>query len=59
MKKTYITPALEVIRINTTMLLAMSVSETEVDPNDALGRDDNNSGNGNHPSPPNLWDQAW
>jgi len=39
MKKTYINPAMETVKIATQQMLAMSVSETEVDGSKALGRD--------------------
>ncbi|MBQ9203094.1 MAG: hypothetical protein IJ155_02505 [Prevotella sp.] len=39
MKKTYINPEIEVVKLATQQMLAMSVSETEVDGNKALGRD--------------------
>lgn len=57
MKKEYTAPAMEVININTMgMLLSMSVNEKEVDPDEALGRED---GFVNRPSNPNLWEQSW
>lgn len=61
MKKTYIKPSMEVIKINTTGILAASAEtittySDEVNTSDAnvqLGRD------GNTPSNPNLWEQGW
>ena len=58
MKKTYITPEVEVIKVGAVSMLAtsMGISDKEVDTSDGnvqLGREDNN------PSSPNLWDQGW
>lgn len=58
MKKTYITPEMEVIKVGAVSMLAasMGVNEDTVDTSGngvQLGREDNN------PSSPNLWDQGW
>ena len=59
MKKTYITPEVEVIKVGAISMLAASMGindDKEVDTSDGgvqLGREDNN------PSRPNLWDQGW
>ena len=58
MKKTYITPEMEVIKVGAVSMLAasMGVNEDTVDTSGAgvqLGREDNT------PSRPNLWDQGW
>lgn len=58
MKKTYITPEMEVIKVGAVSMLAasMGVKEDAVDTSGngvQLGREDNN------PSSPNLWDQGW
>ena len=59
MKKTYITPEMEVIKVGAVSMLAassMGISNDEVDTSGngvQLGREDNN------PSRPNLWDQGW
>ena len=59
MKKTYITPEVEVIKVGAVSMLATSMEiddNTEVDTSGdgvQLGREDNN------PSSPNLWDQGW
>lgn len=59
MKKTYITPALEVIKVCASSLMAssMGINNNEEDAVDTsnggqLGREDN-------PSRPNLWEQGW
>lgn len=59
MKKTYITPEMEVIKVGAVSMLAassMGISNDEVDTSGEgvqLGREDNT------PSRPNLWDQGW
>ena len=59
MKKTYIAPSVEVIKVGAISMLAASMvlnDTTEVDTSEEggqLGREDNN------PSRPNLWDQGW
>ena len=58
MKKTYITPEMEVIKVGAVSMLAasMGVNEDAVDNSGdgvQLGREDNT------PSRPNLWDQGW
>jgi hypothetical protein len=57
MKKTYITPEVEVIKVGAVSMLAtsMGISDKEVDTSNGgqLGREDNT------PSRPNLWDQVW
>ena len=57
MKKTYITPEVEVIKVGAVSMLAtsMGISDNEVDTSNGgqLGREDNT------PSRPNLWDQGW
>ena len=57
MKKTYITPEVEVIKVGAVSMLAtsMGISDKEVDTSNGgqLGREDNT------PSRPNLWDQGW
>ncbi len=58
MKKTYITPEMEVIKVGAVSMLAASlgVNEDTVDTSGdgvQLGREDNT------PSRPNLWDQGW
>ncbi|MBQ5642793.1 MAG: hypothetical protein IIV13_03430 [Bacteroidaceae bacterium] len=58
MKKTYITPEMEVIKVGAVSMLAasMGVNEAAVDTSGdgvQLGREDNT------PSRPNLWDQGW
>ncbi|MBQ5911759.1 MAG: hypothetical protein IIW93_01520 [Bacteroidaceae bacterium] len=57
MKKTYVTPEVEVIKVNAMNMLATSlrVNEESVDTSDGgqLGREDNT------PSRPNLWEQGW
>ena len=58
MKKTYIAPEVETIKVNAMNMLAASLGfndNTEVDtsdPDTQLGREDN-------PSRPNLWEQGW
>jgi hypothetical protein len=58
MKKTYITPEVEVIKVGAVSMLAtsMGISDKEVDTSGdgvQLGREDNT------PSSPNLWEQGW
>ena len=57
MKKTYIAPEVEVIKVGAVSMLAtsMEISDQEVDTSNGgqLGREDNT------PSRPNLWDQGW
>ena len=57
MKKTYIAPSVEVIKVGAISMLAASMginNDTEVDTeNDQLGREDNTPGS------PNLWEQGW
>mgnify|MGYP003439496643 CR=1 FL=1 len=59
MKKTYIAPEVEVIKVGAISMLATSMGINdgkEVDTSvegAQLGREDNN------PSSPNLWDQGW
>jgi hypothetical protein len=56
MKKTYIAPSVEVIKVGAISMLAasMGINDKEVDTEtDQLGREDNT------PSTPNLWDQGW
>ena len=58
MKKTYITPEMEVIKVGAVSMLAASlgVNEDAVDTSGdgvQLGREDNT------PSRPNLWEQGW
>ena len=61
MKKTYITPSVETIKVSAVNMLAASTnlqmfSEDEVNTSEAgvqLGREDNT------PSRPNLWEQGW
>ena len=58
MKKTYIAPSVEVIKVGAISMLAASMGiydTTEVDTSDGgqLGREDNTPGS------PNLWDQGW
>ena len=58
MKKTYITPEMEVIKVGAVSMLAasMGVNEAAVDTSGdgvQLGREDNT------PSRPNLWYQGW
>ena len=59
MKKTYITPEVDVIKVGAISMLATSMGindDKEVDTSGdgvQLGREDNN------PSSPNLWDQGW
>lgn len=58
MKKTYVLPSTEVIKMETVSIVAASLNldnETEVDTSTEggqLGRED-------RPSHPNLWDQTW
>lgn len=58
MKKTYIAPEVETIKVNAMNMLAASLGindNTEVDtsdPDTQLGREDN-------PSRPNIWEQGW
>ena len=59
MKKTYITPSVETIKVSAVNMLAASLqmySNTEVDTSEAgvqLGREDNG------PSAPGVWDSEW
>jgi hypothetical protein len=58
MKKTYIAPSVEVIKIGAISMLAasMEIKDGSVDTSGdgvQLGREDNT------PSSPNLWEQAW
>ena len=58
MKKTYITPSVETIKVSAVNMLAasvMSINETEVDTSNGgqLGREDNGS------SAPGVWDSEW
>ena len=60
MKKTYITPSVETIKVSTVNMLAASLqvfSDTEAvntsDPGVQLGREDNG------PSAPGVWDSEW
>ena len=59
MKKTYIAPSVEVIKVGAISMLAASMrinDTTTVDTSGdgvQLGREDNT------PSRPNLWDQGW
>lgn len=58
MKKTYITPEVELIKVGAISMLAasMGISDKEVDTSGdgvQLGREDNT------PSSPNLWEQGW
>lgn len=58
MKKMYIAPEVETIKVNAMNMLAgsMGVNEEVVDtstPGTQLGREDNT------PSSPNLWEQGW
>ena len=59
MKKTYIAPSVEVIKVGAISMLAASMvinNNSTVDTSDEdvqLGREDNT------PSRPNLWEQGW
>ena len=58
MKKTYITPSVETIKVSAVNMLAasvMSISDTTVDTSNGeqLGREDNGS------SAPGVWDSEW
>ena len=58
MKKTYITPSVETIKVSAVNMLAASlqISNTEVNTSEAsvqLGREDNGS------SAPGVWDSEW
>ena len=58
MKKTYITPSVETIKVSAVNMLAASlrINNTEVDTSEAsvqLGREDNAS------SAPGVWDSEW
>ena len=58
MKKTYIAPSVEVIKVGAISMLAasMGINDKEVDTSvdgGQLGREDNTPGS------PNLWDQGW
>lgn len=57
MKKTYITPSVEVIKVGAISMLAasMGINNTSVDTSEEdvqLGRED-------RPNNPNLWEQGW
>lgn len=57
MKKMYITPEVETIKINSVSILASSPdisNEGEVGDGDELSREDPTT-----PSRPNLWEQGW
>ena len=57
MKKTYITPEVEVIKVGAVNILASSPGFSEdgtVGDNEELGCEDNHT-----PSRPNLWEQGW
>ena len=59
MKKTYIAPEVEVIKVSAISMLATSIgiNDKEVDTSGdgvQLGREDKHT-----PSNPNLWDQVW
>lgn len=59
MKKTYIAPQVEVIKVSAISMLATSIgiNDKEVDTSGdgvQLGREDKHT-----PSNPNLWDQVW
>lgn len=59
MKKTYIAPQVEVIKVSAISMLAtsMEIKDKEVDTSGdgvQLGREDKHT-----PSNPNLWDQVW
>lgn len=57
MKKTYIAPEVEVIKVGAVNILASSPGfskEDEVYDGEELGREDKHT-----PSNPNLWDQVW
>ena len=58
MKKTYIAPSVEVIKVGAISMLAasMGINDKEVDTSvdgGQLGREDNT------PKSPNLWEQGW
>ena len=61
MKKTYITPSVETIKVSAVNMLAasvmsISINDKEVNTSDAgvqLGREDNG------PSAPGVWDSEW
>ena len=58
MKKTYITPSVETIKVSAVNMLAasMQINNTEVNTSEAsvqLGREDNGS------SAPGVWDSEW
>ena len=58
MKKTYIAPSVEVIKVGAISMLAasMGINDTTVDTSEEggqLGREDNT------PNSPNLWEQGW
>ena len=59
MKKTYIAPQVEIIKVGAISMLAasMKINDKEVDTSGEgvqLGREDKHT-----PSNPNLWDQVW
>ena len=58
MRKTYIAPSVEIIKVGAISMLAtsMGINETTVDTSKdggQLGREDNT------PNSPNLWEQGW
>ena len=60
MKKTYIAPSLEVLKVDTNNIIATSLTidgsdDNAVDTSNGgqLGREDNT------PSRPNIWEQGW
>lgn len=60
MKKMYIAPEVETVKVNTVSMLATSGEQGSIntggttdDASGALGREDNG------PSRPNLWEQGW
>ena len=58
MKKTYITPSVEVIRVDAINMMATSLAvygDKEVD----TSKDDVQLGREDKPSNPNLWEQGW
>ena len=58
MKKTYITPEVEVIKVGAVNILASSPgfsNDDEAGDGDELSREEH----GNTPSRPNLWEQGW
>ena len=57
MKKTYIAPSVEVIKVEATSMLAASMRmfDSEVDTTSDGGQ----LGRENNPSRPNIWEQGW